>query len=97
MDQLVPSIDFQALSANLKANIAVQDRSYWCVKYPKTFTGSDAIRYLTSYQEIATTKEAITIGNSLIENGLIYNVFRDTALKNDDSWYRFSSDEKHKG
>ena len=71
----------------------IRDRMYKLKNYPRCFIGSDAVSWLTSNLNISV-KQAIELGQKLIEHNWIHHVADDHNFKNEYLFYRFYCDEE---
>jgi len=76
-------------------NIGIEIKNRWSNfrRYRNTFIGSEAIEWLMRMERICR-KEAVLLGQILIDRGIINNLNDDRAFNNGESLYRFYQDEK---
>lgn len=88
-------IDIDALVAQMRGEdgVEIKDRRYGFNVYVKCFVGSDAVKWLMRTQK-SGIKAAISIGQLLINRGIIHHVLDDHDFKNEHLFYRFYLDEE---
>lgn len=75
--------------------IPVGDRSFMLRKYPKCFTGTDAVKFFLSKRFARSEHEAIAIGNALIRAGVFRHVKNEYLFRNGNYFYRFAAHEDY--
>ena len=83
-----------------RAIVDLQDREYgFPLKktYRQCFVGSEAVGKMIEEGLAADEADAVRLGNVMLNGGIFHHVQRAHAFKNDDLFYRFSSDEDHGG
>ena len=81
------------LARELEASdeLETKDRQYKLSKYERCFIGSELVDWLLKHREVVEA-EAIAIGQSLLEQGLINHVLNQHDFKNEFLFYRFTED-----
>ena len=51
----------------------LQDHRFRLRTYPKSFFGSELVKWLVDIGEAADTNEAVRLGQGLLENGVVHN------------------------
>lgn len=88
------------LASEIQSKLSIKDRKYFCLKYPKTFTGSDFTKCCLQHNtEIFTNKkDVIDFGTLLIQGNIIRNsYFYHKFYDDENSWYVFNQDFNHRG
>jgi hypothetical protein len=71
-------------------HLDIKDRSYRLRRYEQCFIGREAVEWLIEHHLASDIDSAITIGNILLEKGVIEAAIKLSSLfKNDESLYRF--------
>ena len=86
--------ELEALVAAMRGTdgVEIKDRRYRGNVYPQCFIGAEAVEWLA--QRIQKTRqEAISMGQLLIERGIIHHVIDDYPFQDDYSFYRFYRDD----
>jgi len=86
--------EIEALVAAMRGadGVEIKDRRYRGNVYPQCFIGAEAVEWLA--QRIQGSRpEAISIGQMLIERGIIHHVIDDYPFQDDYSFYRFYRDD----
>ena len=86
--------ELEALVAAMRGadGVEIKDRRYRGNVYPQCFIGAEAVEWLA--QRIQKTRqEAISIGQMLIDSGIIHHVIDDYPFQDDYSFYRFYRDD----
>eukprot|EP01094_Clydonella_sp_ATCC50884_P000341 TRINITY_DN10267_c0_g1_i1.p1 TRINITY_DN10267_c0_g1~~TRINITY_DN10267_c0_g1_i1.p1 ORF type:complete len:520 (+),score=191.95 TRINITY_DN10267_c0_g1_i1:33-1592(+) len=73
--------------------IAIQDRMYHLKTYPQVFVGSQLVDWLVKERQ-CTRKEAVDLGNEMLEKHFFHHVCDDHVFKDKYLFYRFLHDEK---
>jgi hypothetical protein len=73
--------------------VEIKDRRYRLNIYPACFVGSEAVNWLMQTQN-CTREEAIDLGQTLIERGIIHHVTDDHPFQDAYLFYRFYEDER---
>ncbi len=73
--------------------VSIKNRQHRWDVYSKCFVGSEAVKWLMETQKI-DLNEAISIGQLLIDRGLIHHVVDRHGFKNQNLFYRFYEDEQ---
>ncbi|CAE7750329.1 IML1, partial [Symbiodinium microadriaticum] len=77
------------LVVRMKDSIEVCDRFHYLKPYKRCFMGDEAIAWIMRVRD-CSLNEALTIGASMINLGLIYHVKREHFLCNKPFFYRFN-------
>ncbi len=86
--------EIEQLASKLRLEIEVKDRTYHLKRYERCFLGSDAVEWFRT--ELACSeREALLVGNRMISANLFRHVLDHHWFKNDELFYRFTSDEDH--
>jgi len=72
----------------------IKNRRYFLKSYPNVFVGSEMVKFLIEKGEAKDEKEAIDIGNKLIDFDYMHHVNDEQTFKNDNIYYRFRDDEE---
>mgnify|MGYP001793776475 CR=1 FL=1 len=72
--------------------VEVRDRRFGLHVYPRCFVGTEAVEWLMQTQ-LASREEAIRLGQTLMEQGLLHHVTDEHFFKDDYLFYRFYADE----
>ncbi|NEQ77776.1 MAG: mechanosensitive ion channel [Okeania sp. SIO2C9] len=88
------NIDIDTLIKEMRGfhGVAIKDRRHRWGIYPKCFVGYEAVKWLMRTQNF-NLQEAISIGQLLIDRGLIHHVLDKHGFKNEYLFYRFYEDE----
>ncbi|NEP46120.1 MAG: mechanosensitive ion channel, partial [Okeania sp. SIO2H7] len=91
----IENIDIDALVAQMRGEdgVEIKDRRYGFNLYPKCFVGSDAVKWLMRTQK-SGIKAAISIGQLLLDRGIIHHVLDEHDFKNESLFYRFYLDDE---
>ncbi len=84
----------EALAAQFKKNVQVEDRTYRLKTYKQVFVGSEAVDYLVASGATATREDAVELGKALKEMYLFEHVLRDHDFEDDYLFYRFVGDNE---
>ena len=89
--------ELEALSERVKRVLDIRDRKYGMPPkiYPKCFVGSEAVEKMVDEGIASHTKDAVRIGNMMLNADVIHHVLDAHAFKNENLFYRFLSDEDH--
>lgn len=89
--------DLQSLGNAFRAIVDIQDRKYGfpAKNYPRCFVGQEAVQKLVESGMAADEKDALRIGNLLLNSGVFHHVQRAHSFKDEYLFYRFASDEDH--
>lgn len=90
-DKIIAESEFQQLRQILASELKIKNRTYHLKTYNNCFLGSDAVNCLGSYIPGGSEAEAISVGNNLIEYGVIRHVLDDHWLKPKDLFYSLGS------
>ena len=77
------------LVVRMKSSIQVCDRFHYLKPYKRCFLGDEAVAWIMQARD-CTLNEALMIGASMINLGLIYHVKREHFLCNKAFFYRFN-------
>ncbi len=75
-----------------RTGVAIKDRAYHGVTYPRCFVGAEAVAWLQSGGGL-TENQALTLGQRLIDLSLIRHVTNEHPFKDGNFFYRFRADE----
>jgi len=86
--------EIEALVAAMRGEdgVEIKDRRYRGNVYPQCFMGAEAVEWLAPRIQ-GTRQEAISMGQLLIERGIIHHVIDDYPFQDDYSFYRFYQDD----
>jgi len=87
----------QTLSEEIHRADLIKDRSHHLKKYPKSFLGSDVVKFFLDQGYASNVREAESLGQQLMDADLIHHVTDDHPFKNENLFYRFREDDKQKG
>ena len=89
--------DLEELTARVKRVLDIRDRKYGFPSktYPKCFVGSEAVTQLVQEGIASDEKDAVRIGNMMLNAGMFHHVLDAHSFKNEELFYRFVSDEDH--
>ncbi len=89
------NIDIDTLVEEMRGpnGVSIKNRQHRWDVYSKCFVGSEAVKWLMETQKI-DLNEAISIGQLLIDRGLIHHVVDRHGFKNQNLFYRFYEDEQ---
>ncbi|MEB3340851.1 MAG: mechanosensitive ion channel domain-containing protein [Okeania sp.] len=89
-------IDIYKLVAEMRSpnGISIKERQHRWDVYSKCFVGSEAVDWLIKTQKM-NLNEAISMGQLLIDRGLIHHVTNKHGFKNEYLFYRFYEDEQY--
>ncbi|MDE5093679.1 MAG: mechanosensitive ion channel [Trichodesmium sp. St11_bin5] len=74
--------------------VSIKDRQHRWDVYSKCFVGSEAVQWLMRTQKL-NLSQAISMGQLLIDRGLIHHVVDKHSFKNQYIFYRFYEDENY--
>jgi hypothetical protein len=87
------SINLGTLGMQLRGAVSVQDRRSGLTKHRDCFVGCEAVVWLQGWLRQGgyadTERDAVTLGNQLMDTGLFEHVTKDHIFKNRDLYYRF--------
>lgn len=90
--------DFLAqVAEQMQMNLTIKDRTFRMKTYKNCFVGSEAVDFLTRMAYAKNEADSITLGNRLMEMGILHHVTKDHAFKNEGLFYRFATDEDFHG
>ncbi|MDJ0555428.1 MAG: mechanosensitive ion channel [Microcoleaceae cyanobacterium MO_207.B10] len=94
-DKINKKIDLDSLIEEMRSinGVSIRDRRHRWDLYSKCFIGSEAVEWLMHTQKV-TLNEAVSIGQLLIDRGLIHHVHDKHGFKNEYIFYRFYADEQ---
>lgn len=75
--------------------IPIDDRTFMLRKYPRCFTGADAVYFFITNRFARTEHEAISIGNALLKAGVFRHVKNEHLFRNGNYFYRFAAHEDY--
>ncbi|NES77626.1 MULTISPECIES: mechanosensitive ion channel domain-containing protein [unclassified Okeania] len=92
--EILNNIDIDTLIQEMRGShgVAIKDRRHRWGIYPKCFVGSEAVKWLMRTQNL-NLQEAISIGQLLINRGLIHHVLDRHDFKNEYLFYSFYEEE----
>jgi len=86
----VSAEEAQQVSELMKEGMRLQDRTRFLVTYKNTFTGAEAVGWMSRYLSTLDLEACIDFGNSLIRAGVFSHVTRGHLLENSPNlWYNF--------
>jgi hypothetical protein len=93
-ERLADPLALDALAARMRASDGVprEDRRHLFQVHPRCFVGSDATRWLVE-REGLTRREAIAVGQRMVERGLFRHVLDEHGFEDGYLFYRFREDE----
>ena len=94
-DETDKKIDIDSLIKQMRDStngVSIKDRRHRWDIYSQCFVGSEAVKWLMESQQLKLN-EAISIGQLLIDRGLIHHVLDKHNFKNEYLFYRFYEDE----
>lgn len=74
------------------AGVSIIDRRHLLTTYRKCFVGRDAVDWMTRTTGL-TRKEAVVLGQVLVDRGIVRHVLDEHGFKDDKLFYRFRSDD----
>ncbi|NES02481.1 MAG: mechanosensitive ion channel [Okeania sp. SIO2F4] len=88
-------IDIDTLVEEMRGlnGVSIKDRQHRWDTYSKCFVGSEAVKWLMETQKL-NLNQAISLGQLLIDRGLIHHVVDRHGFKNQNLFYRFYEDEQ---
>ncbi len=88
-------IDIERLTEQMRGpgGVVIQDRRYRLNVYPRCFVGTETVDWLMQTQK-ATREEAIRLGQTLLEQGVIHHVLDEHPFEDEYYFYRFYCDEQ---
>ncbi|CAL8462122.1 g1653 [Coccomyxa elongata] len=78
-----------SLAERMQQGLHVRDRVYHFKKYPNSFTGADAVRWILSNGIAGSEGEALLLGNDMLHAGLLHHVKYKRLFQNNGNLYRF--------
>ncbi|CAM9739482.1 unnamed protein product [Chrysoparadoxa australica] len=87
------SWDCEALAAEMRQVIAVRDRTWRLMTFKSCWLGTDAVKWLISSGNAKDEKQAVEMGQAMLNRGLLYHVARNHGFRNIPLFYRFAVDE----
>ena len=89
--------DIEKLANDLKQIFDIRDRKYGLPSkvYPKSFVGREAVQQMVAQGIAVDERDAVRIGNMLLNAGVFRHVHDAHAFKNKNLFYRFRADEEH--
>ncbi|BDA45975.1 probable phosphatidylinositol 3,4,5-trisphosphate-dependent Rac exchanger protein at N-terminal half [Coccomyxa sp. Obi] len=78
-----------SLAERMQQGLHVRDRVYHFKKYPNSFTGADAVRWMLSNGVAGSEGEALLLGNDMLHAGLLHHVKFKRPFQNNGNLYRF--------
>lgn len=80
------------LMRDVKRGLQVSDRRWRIITYPKCFVGSEAVQWITEHLSCDREK-AVSIGQRLMEAGIIHHVTHSEPFADAYFFYRFQEDD----
>ncbi len=89
--------DLGDITKKVKNLFDIKDRKHGIRRttYEKCFVGSEAVQALIDGNVAAGDRDALFIGNMLLNAGVFRHVLNEHSFKNEKLFYRFVSDEEH--
>ena len=89
------SVDIEHIAHQMHGSggVDIKDRRHHLNYYPCCFVGAEAVSWLMRTQK-ATREEAIRLGQTLLEQGIIHHVLDEHPFEDNYYFYRFYSDER---
>jgi len=89
-----PGADLGALIAQMRGpdGLAIADRRHLLSVYPRCFVGAHAVEWLMRARDL-TRDEAVRLGQTLVERGVIHHVLDEHPFRDGNFFYRFYTDE----
>jgi small-conductance mechanosensitive channel len=86
--------EIAALAASMRGpeGVSIVDRRHLLTTYPRCFVGREAVDWLTRAAGL-TRKEAVALGQVLVDRGIIRHVLDEHGFKDDKLFYRFCADD----
>jgi len=86
--------ELEALVTRMRSaeGIPIQDRRHLLTVYPRCFVGHEAVDWLQRFEGL-TGSEAVALGQSLIDRGIVHHVLDEHGFRNGNFFYRFYADE----
>mmetsp|Transcript_12443 Transcript_12443/g.31899 ORF Transcript_12443/g.31899 Transcript_12443/m.31899 type:complete len:717 (-) Transcript_12443:252-2402(-) len=78
------------LAHAMSIQLDIRDRTYLLSTYRNCFIGEEAVKWLIAAKHAKDEKQALVLGNRILDLGLIEHVTRDHAFKNDHLFYHFT-------
>ena len=86
--------DLREVAHEFQQGVKVDTHIYRFKKYKKTFIGSDAVDYMVNCDLAPNRKEAVRLGQRLLDDlQLFHHVSREHGFRDDYKFYRFGVDE----
>ena len=85
----VSGTDLEAIAKRMHNGLDIKDRRYRLKIYKSCFCGSHCVAWLLENQIAKTEKQAIEIGNQLVDKGIICHVTKDHRFENKNYFYKF--------
>ena len=76
----------------LKEHLEIRDRKWWGKSYTKCFVGNQAVQTMIKSQFVKDEKEAILLGNKLINAKIIQHYLHEHTFENKYYFYKFVTD-----
>lgn len=87
--------DLSAIAARAQQGVVVRDRSYRFKTYHKCFVGKELAMWIKQEELVETLEQATLLGQAMLAKGHFNHVTRDHGFKNEELFYRWSTDEPH--
>jgi len=85
----VSGTDLEEIAKKLHTGLDIKDRRYHMKIYKSCFLGSHCVAYMLEHQIAKSEKEAIDIGNKLVDAKIISHVTKDHKFCNKNYFYKF--------
>lgn len=86
--------ELMSLSMRLHDSLDIRERSYHLKKYPKCFTGSEAVKILQQlHLTIRNDHDAEIVGQKMMNQRIFHHVEREKPFCNKAYFYRYADDE----
>jgi pyruvate/2-oxoglutarate dehydrogenase complex dihydrolipoamide dehydrogenase (E3) component len=91
------STDLEELATRVKGVFDIRDRKYGFPSktYKACFVGNEAVKKLVNEDIAKDQKDAVRIGNMMLNAGVFHHVQHAHPFENKNLFYRFASDEDH--
>lgn len=93
-NQNINDINFEQLVSQMRGErgVKIKARHYKLKLYHRCFLGNEAVDWLSQNLHISRA-EAIKLGQQLIEQKIIHNIFDESSFRDEPMLYRFYEDE----
>lgn len=76
--------------AKFRSIVEVKDRRYHLKKYKQCFIGEEAVHQMLMFAMVSSESQALTLGNVMMEEGLLSHVCEEHAFENNHIFYKFN-------